>query len=176
MDAERSFERLTREDLVKLRDLAREALAERILTTPVGRLYAGRLLLLALCQGAALHYLDGAHGVKDLDVWAFFRDGPPKPFPWRARWTADFGPSHLGRSPADAGFAGRRVDILGRSIAMPPGESPQGAVIAWLRGGTASAAHLRRRPMIGLFPDAFFLRSIWRPPGSAFPETPRDRR
>jgi hypothetical protein len=129
MDAERSFERLRREDLARLRDVAQEALAERISSTPVGGLYADRLLLLALCQGAAQHYLDGAHGVKDLDVWAFFRSGPEKPFPWRARWTADFGPSHLGRSPADAGFAGRRVDILGRSIALRPGESPQDAVV-----------------------------------------------
>jgi hypothetical protein len=30
--------------------------------------YAGRLL----CQGAALHYLDGRTGVKDFDVWSFY--------------------------------------------------------------------------------------------------------
>lgn len=34
--------------------------------------YAGRLLCRALCQGAALHYLDGKNGVKDFDVWSFY--------------------------------------------------------------------------------------------------------
>jgi hypothetical protein len=33
-----------------------------------GRLYADRLFAVALCQGAALHYIDGKNGVKDLDV------------------------------------------------------------------------------------------------------------
>ncbi len=30
--------------------------------------YAGRLLGRALCQGAALHYVNGKNGVKDFDV------------------------------------------------------------------------------------------------------------
>ena len=55
--------------------------------------YAGRLLCRALCQGAALHYLDGRNGVKDFDVWSFYAALADGPFPYRWRGTADFGPS-----------------------------------------------------------------------------------
>jgi hypothetical protein len=33
--------------------------------------YAGRLLCRALCQGAALHYVNEKNGVKDFDIWSF---------------------------------------------------------------------------------------------------------
>jgi hypothetical protein len=164
MEAERSFERLTRPDLERLREIARDALSSRILRTPVAGLYADRLILLVLCQGAAQHYVAGAAGVKDLDVWAFFEAGPPKPFPWRPRWTADFVPSHLGRHPAETSFSGRRVDILGRSIPLAPQERADVAALKWLHGRTASAKLLRQRPVIGLYPDVYFLKVLWRPP------------
>jgi hypothetical protein len=30
------------------------------------------LVCVALCQGAALHFVDGENGVKDFDVWTFY--------------------------------------------------------------------------------------------------------
>ena len=39
----------------------------------------------ALCQGAALHYLDGTNGVKDFDVWSFYAERGDGPFPYRWR-------------------------------------------------------------------------------------------
>lgn len=118
-------------------------------------------MLLALCQGGAQHYLDGVAGVKDLDVWAFFHDGIEKPFPWRARWSADFGPSRLGRHPADEGYLGRRVDVMGRSIPAID-NSAESAVLAWLHGRSKSARLLVKRPVIALFPQALFGRLLWR--------------
>ncbi len=49
--------------------------------------YAGRLVCRALCQGAALHYLDGTNGVKDFDVWSFYAERGDGPFPygWRGQ-------------------------------------------------------------------------------------------
>jgi hypothetical protein len=34
--------------------------------------FRGRVIAVVLAQGAATHYVTGAKGVKDLDVWTFF--------------------------------------------------------------------------------------------------------
>ena len=36
-----------------------------------------------LCQGAALHYVNGRNGVKDFDVWSFYAQYNDWPFPAR---------------------------------------------------------------------------------------------
>jgi hypothetical protein len=84
--------------------------------------YAGRLLGRALCQGAALHYLNGSSGVKDFDVWSFYAQYDDWPFPARWRGTRNFGPSKFGRYSGDPPrYSGRRVDLLGRSLSAEPG-------------------------------------------------------
>jgi len=57
-----------------------------------------RLLLVAPCQGGALHYLDcknqvrNKNGVKDLDVYSFYAEHPRVPWPYRGRHgVRDFG-------------------------------------------------------------------------------------
>ncbi len=114
----RSPERIVRNDLVRLVGLAAEAERSLFKRRPRGAgRYAGRLLCRALCQGGALHYLDGKTGVKDFDVWSFYAELDDGPFPYRWRGTADFGPSRFGRWPYDpSSFQGRRVDFLGRSL------------------------------------------------------------
>lgn len=65
----RSFEPITKSDLKRLGQIAavdREDLFKRKPET--GRLYGDKLFAVALCQGAALHYLDGKNGIKD---WMF---------------------------------------------------------------------------------------------------------
>src|SRR5438270_7723971 len=60
-------------DLLRLAALAADAEAELFRRNPQGSgRYVGRLLGRALCQGAALHYVDGSNGVKDFDVWSFY--------------------------------------------------------------------------------------------------------
>ena len=162
MDSERSFEPLTDDHLARLSGIAQDLLRDRVFRTPVGRQYKDRLILLALCQGGAQHYVDGVAGVKDLDVWAFFRGGIKTPFPWRARWRADFGPSRLGRHPADDGYLGRRVDVMGRSIPANDANGEE-AVLAWLRGRSMSAKLLIKRPVIGLYPPKIFAQPLWSP-------------
>jgi hypothetical protein len=159
-DAERSYERLSDADLQGLSTLVLVTLNKVFEYASVAGLYRDRLIVLALCQGSAQHYLDGQHGIKDLDVWAFFRAGPPKPFPWRTVWHADFGPSHLGRNPSDDGYSGRRIDIMGRSIPVGVNEAPEEAVHRWLTGYSASAKCLANRPVIGLFPETLFTHRI----------------
>src|SRR5208283_3565128 len=94
---------------------------------PVLRIYRRRLFAIALCQGAALHYIDKKNGVKDFDVWCFFRSHPKRPFPYRRNGTADFGSPKFGKSPGWEPFIGRRVDLLGRSLQVKVTESPADA-------------------------------------------------
>jgi hypothetical protein len=64
-----SLERIELADLLRLAALAADAEAELFRRNPQGSgRYAGRLLGWALCQGAALYYVNGSNGVKDFDV------------------------------------------------------------------------------------------------------------
>src|SRR5438445_6563879 len=67
----RSLERITVRDLTQL---ARIAAADRqafFAKQPKWAKLAERVVCVALCQGAALHFIDGRNGVKDFDVWTF---------------------------------------------------------------------------------------------------------
>jgi len=161
----RSHGRITKADLRRLASIALENLEGLYRRRPeTGRLYRDRLLALALCQGAAKHVIDGRHGIKDLDVWAFFRSGPARPFPYRRRGVSDFGDPKFGRHPDDRGFVGRRVDVMGRDIPVRRWESAESAIVRYLREGrTTSAAKLAERPVILLWPGPQCGRMIWRP-------------
>jgi hypothetical protein len=165
---EYSSELITKADLRRLASLAFsyfDDLFERK-PYPSGH-FRGRLLLLALCQGAALHYLDGSHGVKDFDVWGFFKALPDVSFPPRSHGRCDFGRSRFGRHPDTDHYEGRRVDILGRSIDVGRGEDAIGAVRRWLANGPrgGSAWHLAQRPVIAIDPEPILGRRIWSPGG-----------
>ena len=102
-----------------------------IQTIPAGMLAA--LLSRALCQGAALHYVNGHNGVKDFDVWSFYAQYDDWPFPARWRGTRDFGPSKFGRYSCDPPrYTGRRVDLLGRSLRVELGADPAEVIRRYL--------------------------------------------
>jgi hypothetical protein len=78
----RSLAPVDASDLVRPAGIAVEA--ELFARHPHGAgRYAGRLLCRALCQSAALHYLDGKNGVKDFDAWSFYAALGDGPFPYR---------------------------------------------------------------------------------------------
>jgi hypothetical protein len=144
----RSTARLTVHHLGRLSALAA---ADRELFYAAQPYYRDRHVATVLAQGAALHFLDGSSGVKDLDVWSFFA------IPTRhARFPADvrqrhvdFGPSDLGRqlyTPdlaesesarrrwqcyADT-FSGRRVDLMMRGLRCRVDDDPGDAIRRWL--------------------------------------------
>jgi hypothetical protein len=128
---------------------------------------AERLICVALCQGAALHLIDGTNGVKDFDVWTFFaaRAGEP-PFPWRRRRTCVFGDPRFGRPPDKPDFLGRHVDLLGRSL-EPAGETTPDAVLSGYlsRGATETARALSEKAVVFLEPADRLGARAWPPAG-----------
>jgi hypothetical protein len=168
---ERSLERVRLDDLRSLGALAardREGLFCRKPGT--GRLYADRLFAVALCQGAALHYLDGTTGVKDFDVWSFYTENPVRRFPPRRRATADFGDPRFGVSLDTPDFVGRRVDLIGRSIRGADPTDPVGSLQRYLATSRSQSARLLARKAVILIEPAHLLGTVaWPAPHGVWP-------
>jgi hypothetical protein len=163
-DGDRSLERIEIADLLRLAALAADAEAELFRRNPQGSgRYARRLLGRALCQGAALHYVNGSNGVKDFDVWSFYAQYGDWPFPPRWRGTRDFGPSRFGRYPGDPPrYLGRRVDLLGRSLPVRPGADPADALRGYLAARrTDSARTLAAKAVVLIDPENRAGEIVW---------------
>ena len=167
-DTDRSLALIEVDDLLRLAALAADAEAELFARNPDGSgRYADRLLGRALCQGAALHYVNGTNGVKDFDIWSFYAQHEDWPFPARWRGTRDFGPSKFGRYPDDPPlYSGRRVDLLGRSLPTAPGTDPADAIRRYLAARrTTSAKALAAKAAVLIDPHNRAGEIVW-PAGS----------
>jgi hypothetical protein len=162
---ERSYERLTKDHLQTLVRIAQVDLEGFFERNPHRKDYGSQVRLTALCQGAALHYLDHATGVKDLDVWTFFGELPQGRVERHRRpKQEDFGLSTLGRHPhAKKGYAGRTVDLLLTTIPRRPGQRIDDAVQDYLRAGRPprTAYYLAQKAVIGLDPPEYFGVTVW---------------
>lgn len=159
----RSFKRITLQDLRRLLRIAREDRQKFLLRKKKWAVYRSRVLCVALCQGAASHYVDGKKGINDFDVYTFYRTHPK--VTWYAKRIArhDFGDPKFGRSKDRPDFRGRRVDVLGRSIAVQPRESVKQTLRRYLiEGRTETARCLRMAPVVLLDPNC--RQVVWRPP------------
>jgi hypothetical protein len=162
--AGRSYVSISGADLAKLANIARadrEDFLSRRREDFLSRRreYRARVLLVALCQGAALHYLDGRNRIKDFDVWTFYAREPGKhPYHPLRHPQADFGRSKFG---GDTGFAGRQVDLLGRTIKEVG--NPIESVRGWLRAGKpkSSAWYLAKKAVIVLEPAKLRGEVVW---------------
>ena len=166
----RSFERIARADLERLAGIATEDREDRFARKPHWRgVYGDRAIAVALCQGAALHYLDDKTGVQDFDVWTFYAEVPETPFPPRWRLERDFGDPKFGQSLDKPQFVGRRVDCIGRSISAMTNEDPAAAVRRYLRTGrTESARFLAKKAVVLLSPTERLGEVVW-PMGAVAP-------
>lgn len=139
----RSLLPVTKENLARLGELAARDRASLFARRPeTGALYSSRLFAVALCQGAALHYVDGRNGIKDFDVWRFFTEHSVRNFPYGRRGIADFGDPEFGVSPDCPHFRGRRVDLIGRSVPDADRSDPVGTLRRYLRNGKTESALL----------------------------------
>ena len=118
-------------------------------------------VLIALCQGAALHYIDKKNGVKDFDVWFFY---PQKEItlPYRRRGVVDYGVSKFGKREKMKGFSGRSVDILMRSDANFNNGTPDACLQSYLtKSNTKTAKLLSQKAVVGLYPKSVFGKVLW---------------
>jgi hypothetical protein len=158
----RSFQRITREDLQRLAQIAADDLSDFFSRhSDWAAQYQDRVLATALCQGAALHYLRGEIGINDFDVYTFFAQHRARPWYAQRNKTADFGNPKFGTSVDQPHFVGRRVDLLGRSLDVRTGSEPCEAIRDWLRGGKGSAAYLASNAVVLLSPVERMGEVVW---------------
>lgn len=150
----RSYEPIVKADLERLGQIAADDRADLFKRKPeTGRLYRGRLFAVALCQGGALHYLNGKNGIKDFDVWSFFKSNPKRQFPYRRCAQLDFGDPKFGQSENASSFVGRRVDHIGRAIPDADYSDPVAVLRRYLRAeATESARRLAEKAVILIEP------------------------
>lgn len=155
-DGPRSYDPILDDDLVELANLAqidRQSFVER---NPHHCGLTNRVVLVALCQGAALHYADGTTGVQDFDVWTFYDGGGTFPA---------YPPRRCGRAWLEsARFADcdKRVDLLGRTLPPSVESNPVGRVRDFLdKRATPSAYELSRKAVVVLEPAKYRGEIIW---------------
>lgn len=162
--SERSYEKIARPDLRKLLKYAHQDREDFFEHNPKWRkLYATRIMCIALCQGAALHYVDGENGISDFDVWTFYYEHSKGPYPHRRRGEKDFGISKFGCHPMDSdNFDGRRIDLIGRSLKVRKRTDPIKTIRQYLsEPRTKSAKELSQKAVVFLTPEKYMGKIIW---------------
>ena len=133
--------------------MSREDSDEFFLSNATYKNYHNRERLVALCQGAALHYIDGKNGIKDFDVWYFYPDKTDN-LPYRRRGVVDFGESKFGKYRSDTEFQGRTIDVLMRSDPAFRRRYSGEALIRYFSGSRSKSAQLlSQKAVIGLYPE-----------------------
>jgi hypothetical protein len=164
MSEERSFERITKSDLKKIARIARSEREEFFGRHPEwAMLYRKRLICVALCKDAALHFVNGSTGVDVFDVWTFYAEHPEAAFPFQQLVKADLGKSKFGRDAANPdAYQGRRIELRGRSLDCKPGDDSIDVLQRYLRTGeTPSARELRDKAVVLLEPQQFLGYVVW---------------
>jgi len=151
----RSFAPITSRDLERLLELARQDREEFFARYPDwAKSYANRVLGTALCQGAALHYVQGNIGINDFDVYTFYASHPDRRWYAKRIKSRDFGDPKFGRSEiSPTEFIGRRVDLLARGLDAPPGSDITEVLVAYLKAPkTRTALELAHKAVVLLEP------------------------
>jgi hypothetical protein len=151
----RSYLVIEHSDLQRLADIARKDREEYFKKYPEWEeAYRDRVLCIALCQGAAKHFIDGKTGIHDFDVYTFYRHNPLKPWYAKRIKNYDFGDGKFGQPQNQPEFIGRRVDCLGRAIAVSAGESVTDALRRWLtERPTDTAKFLAQKAVVLVEPN-----------------------
>lgn len=116
--------------------------------------YADRIPGTALCQGAAWHYVRGDVGINDFDVYTFYAAHPARRWYAKRLASVDFGDRKFGCSEiSSSGFVGRRVDLMGPALDVPPGTDLGGALKTYLGLAlTDTARELSKKAVVLLEP------------------------
>jgi len=158
----RSYVKMNLDDLRRLQALALADRTDFFARRPSYLPLADRLIAVTLSQGAALHYVDGVNGIKDLDVWTFYAGLPGLTFPQRRYTAVDFGDPKFGPAFDKEGYVGRRVDLMGRSLLVDYPADPVAVLHKYLsEQRTPSATYLAQKAVVLLEPLARLGEVIW---------------
>ncbi len=165
MEIERSLEPLTKNDLNDLYTGSIKRLNEYFITGKGQKwqhLYSiSEPLAVALCQGGAMHYHDKVNGIKDFDVW-FFYPFKEKHLPYRSIWNWDYKNPKFGKHPSIKGYAGRKVDVLVRSIRNYSKQSAVETIHKFLQyENTTSSKELAKKGVVILYPKILLGKVVW---------------
>ena len=157
MEIERSLEPLTKNDLNDLYNGSVKCLSEYFVTGKGQKwqhLYdISQPLVVALCQGAAMHYHDKTNGIKDFDIW-FFYPFNQKHLPYRTCWNWDYQNPKFDRHPLMPEYKGRKVDVLVRSIRNYSKNDPIKTIHNFLQyENTTSSKELAKKAVVLLTPE-----------------------
>jgi len=120
-------------------------------------LYRDRFVAAALCQGAALHFLDRDNGVKDLDIHLFYIQHPKRRQLSRRVYSIEYDFPTFGR---------RRVDFIRTVIPEWVASRTSRNVIKLLQAflreePTANSYYLAQKAVVGLLPRSTFGAVVW---------------
>ncbi len=163
-EGERSYAWLTKTDLKKLARLAREDREDFFERHPEWAiLYRRRVLCLALCGGAALHYLNGITGISQFELWTLYAEHPEAPFPHQHVTHRDYGESRFGRDADLPGtYRGRRIVVQSRSVDASPADDPLEVLQRYLKAGTTPTARaLARGAVVLIEPEELLGLEAW---------------
>jgi len=140
----RSYTPIIRMDLVRLFNLARDdRKAFFAHHQDWASLYQGRVLGTALCQGAAMHYMNPNVGINDFDVYTFYAAHPGRPWYAKRIKSVDYGDAKFGQSEiSNPKYVGRRVDLMARALDVPPETDIIAAITTYLRAGRTETSRL----------------------------------
>lgn len=165
MEIERSLELLTDDDLNDLYLGSIERLKEYFVIGKGSKwqsLYnIENPLAVALCQGAAMRFHDKENGIKDFDVWFFYPFNETH-LPYRTIWNWDYKNPKFGRHPLISDYAGRKVDVLVRSIKNYSKQDPVSTIHQFLQyENTTTSKELAKKAVVMLQPESSVGNVVW---------------
>jgi hypothetical protein len=163
----RSYKKITKNDLKRLRQMAMDYHNELCKKHPQYK--SLKKVCICLCQGAALHYVDGKTGIRDFDVYTFYEKGKVN-YPYRSYVMRDFKNKKFGKTVGHSAknnekfkkFTGKKVDILGRGIDVQENETCKDSVVRYLTIESTETAHfLAKKAVVVLDPIEMIGDVIW---------------
>ncbi len=151
----RTFEKITRHDLRELLVVGERVMDQFFVDKPRYAPFRNKLVLVALCQGAADHYCDGITGIKDYDVWFFYAhmQGVSMPRSSIKKCYPEFNC-----------YKGKKVDVLRRSDSAFKKGDVKASISRYLTNPTnPTPICLSGKAVIGLYPPEVMGEKLWRP-------------
>lgn len=165
----RSKAKITKTDLKKLLKLTRSDYNDFVKRHP--KYKSLNIMSICLCQGAALHYVDGKNGIRDFDTYIFFDNKSAIRYPVRRIGYRDFGKSKFGKTFHHPGKnvnkhkneKGRSIDIMGRQIEHIDNDYKK-SIKKWLQDAKSDTPYfLSQKAVVVLEPKKDLGEVIWKP-------------